>query len=85
MPISTPYLHEFLCTGTVNGDGQVAPVYAKVLAASLLLKNKTNMNTYTLTPRCPWPAGCLLGAAWGLPGCLLDAHWVFTAPEYMFS
>ena len=31
-PQTEPYVREFLCAGAVNGDGHVAPVYAKVVA-----------------------------------------------------
>ena len=31
-PISAPYARNILCVGAVDGDGHVAPIYAKVLA-----------------------------------------------------
>ena len=31
LPIFAPYAREILCAGAVNGDGHVAPVYAKVV------------------------------------------------------
>ena len=30
-PMFGPSIREILCAGVVNGDGQVAPVYAKVV------------------------------------------------------
>ena len=30
-PMHGPSFREFLCAGVVNGDGQVAPIYAKAL------------------------------------------------------
>ena len=41
-PISAPYVREILCAGAVNGDGRVAPVYAKVVAR-ITFANKTHI------------------------------------------
>jgi len=61
-----------LCAGAVNGDGQVAPIYLKVVHRITFAATKTDV-----IPRCPWPPGCLLGAPWVLPGGPLDAYWGF--------
>jgi len=80
---------KFFCTGAVNGDGHVAPVYAKVLARITLCAG-TCEDTHSVfkMPLASWvslacllvlrgclldPPGCLLNASWVPPGCLLCA------------
>ena len=71
----TPRVLEILCAGAVNGDGQVALVYANVIGGITLVK-QNNENTHFDSK---------MSQACVLPGGLLDAYWMFTVEEDMSS
>ena len=81
--------YQLLCAGCGNGEGHVAPVYAKRSLAQLLTVKLNGFGTFCLKTlsgafgASGWPVGgswvppgCLLGASWVPPGCLLGASWV---------
>jgi len=79
-PNSGPCACEILCAGAVNGDGQVAPVYMKVVRRITFAEQNTFEKRHlgSKLPLASWaPPGCLvlpgglLGASWMLIGCLL--------------
>jgi len=75
-----------LCAGSGNGDGQGAPIYAKVVARIAVAEKHKYENTYCASklPASWVPPGCLQGASWEPPGC----SWMlsgFTAQEYISS
>ena len=68
----------FLCAGCGNGEGHVAPVYAKhSFALTLVVKHNGFRKLYlSMSSGALGSSGCLLGASWVPPGCLWAASWV---------
>ena len=65
----------FLCAGCGNGEGHVAPVYAKWLLVFVFAVKHYDFGTFSLkmASGALGASGCPLGASWVLPGCLLGA------------
>ena len=72
------YVRSFLCAGCGNGEGHVAPVYAKWLARSVFAVKHNDFGTFyiKILSGALGGSGCLLGASWVPLGCLLGAFWV---------
>ena len=60
---------QLLCAGCGNGEGHVAPVYAKRSLTQLLTVKHTGFGTFCLKTLSgsPGASGCLLGVWWVLP------------------
>ena len=79
------YARSFLCAGCGNGEGRVAPVYAKVVTRVVFAVNLDGFGRFyvKMSPGALGasgcllgPPGCLLGVSWVPPGCLLGVSWV---------
>ena len=68
----------FLCAGCGNGEGHVAPVYAKRSVAPVFAVKHNDFGTFyiKILSGALGGSGCLLGASWVPLGCLLGAFWV---------
>ena len=84
-PICVPYVRTFLCAGTVNGDGQVAPIYVKVVPRITFAEKSNTYENMHFDSKMSLASWVPLGSSWAVPGCLMDAYWVFTAQEYIPS
>ncbi len=81
----------FLCAGCGNGEGHVAPVYAKwspALVFHIFIQNGF------WSPWCLWVSpGCFLGVSWvplvapgcllGTPGYILGASWLLLGVSWL--
>ena len=54
LPIFASYVYGFLCAGALNGDGWVAPIYAKALSR-IMFAEQTHMKRHILPPSGLWP------------------------------
>ena len=72
------YARSFLCAGCGNGEGHVAPVYAKRTVARVFAVKHNDFGTFyiKILSGALGGSGCLLGASWVPLGCLLGAFWV---------
>ena len=75
----------FLCAGCGNGEGHVAPVYAKWSPALVFAVKLNGFSRFSLkmASGALGASGCPLGVPWvspwcllGAPGCVLGASWV---------
>ena len=75
--LCAPGVRSFLCAGCRNGEGHVAPVYAKRSVASLLTVKHCGFGTFYVKrpPGALSASGCLVGVSWLFPGTLLGVSW----------
>ena len=78
----------FLCAGCGNGEGHVAPVYAKWSPALVFAVKLNGFSRFSF--KMPSGAlgafGCPLGLSWVSPGCVLGVSWVpLVAPGYLLD
>ena len=68
----------FLCAGCGNGEGHVAPVYAKWSVAPVYAVKHNDFGRFSLKilSGALGASGWLLGAFWVPLGCFLGASWV---------
>ena len=75
----------FLCAGCGNGEGHVAPVYAKWSPALFFAEKSYGFSRFPfkIASGALGASGCPLGVPWvspwcllGAPGCVLGASWV---------
>ena len=78
----------FLCAGCGNGEGHVAPVYAKWSPALVFAVKLNGFSRFSLkiASGALGAFGCPLGLSWVSPGCVLGVSWVpLVAPGYLLD